>query len=199
MVPSRFPANTFVHPHGTPISIGRGTYGHDDSTFVCWGAYDSIEIGQFCSIAGGVRILSAGEHPTDLPSTYPFRTLTLLSDEDRIEERDTCGNGPVVIGNDVWLGWGATVLSGVTIGDGAVVGAGALVASDVAPYAVVSGNRAVEVRKRFDEATVERLLAVRWWDFADEQLTELEPFFYSDVQTFLTAAEAVRSAAAGVP
>jgi serine acetyltransferase len=78
--------------------------------------------------------------------------------------------GDVVIGNDVWLGAGCTVMSGVTISDGAVVGAHAVVDRDVRPYAVVVGNRAREVRRRFDDRTVDRLLELKWWDWNDERV-----------------------------
>lgn len=74
------------------------------------------------------------------------------------------------IGNDVWIGRGATVLPGVSIGHGAVVGADAVVTRDVPPYAIVAGNPARVIRFRFSEATIPRMLEIRWWDWNDEKI-----------------------------
>ena len=78
--------------------------------------------------------------------------------------------GDTVIGNDVWIGYEAVILSGVTVGDGAVIGARAVVTKDVPPYTVVGGVPAKEIKKRFDEKTVEALLNLRWWDWEKEKI-----------------------------
>ena len=80
--------------------------------------------------------------------------------------------GDVVIGNDVWIGRKAVILSGVTIGDGAVVGTMAVVTSNVEPYTIVAGNPARPVRKRFDDSTIQNLLQLRWWDWPTEKVKE---------------------------
>jgi virginiamycin A acetyltransferase len=76
----------------------------------------------------------------------------------------------------------------VEIGHGAVVGAGAVVTKSVPPYAVVAGNPARHIRYRFDERTVERLLASRWWDIEDNVLHRFGPNF-NDVEKFLESVE----------
>lgn len=78
--------------------------------------------------------------------------------------------GDTTVGNDVWIGREATIMPGVTIGDGAVVGAHSVVTKDVEPYAVVAGNPARHLRVRFDPDDVDRLLAVRWWDWPVEDV-----------------------------
>ena len=78
--------------------------------------------------------------------------------------------GDIVVGSDVWIGRGSTILSGVTIGDGAVVAAGSMVTKDVAPFSIVGGNPARLIRMRFDEHTVEKLLVLRWWDWDDAKI-----------------------------
>jgi acetyltransferase-like isoleucine patch superfamily enzyme len=168
------------------IAVGRCTY-YYGFPFVLYGPADRIEVGAFCSIASGAHILSGGEHAFDLPSTYPFRTNLTRADEG---EWDIFAKGPTQLGNDVWVGFGATILSGSRIGHGAVIGAGAVVtAGEVAPYSIVAGNPARVVSQRFDPGTIERLLAIRWWDWPDEQIAALEPYFYSAVDVFLDEAE----------
>lgn len=128
------------------------------------GSPERLVIGKFVQIAHGVKfITSSANHPMQGFSTYPFAafnpdTMAAYTDE-------VAGHGDTVVGNDVWLGYGATVLPGVTIGDGAIVGAKAVVSRDVPSYAVVAGNPARVVRSRFDDETVERLLKLRWWEW----------------------------------
>jgi acetyltransferase-like isoleucine patch superfamily enzyme len=173
------------------IAIGRHSYYHGNP-FVLHSDADRIEVGAFCGIALGASILGGGEQPTDLPSSYPLRTL--LTRHDGVNW-DVSPASPTRIGNDVRIGHGALVLSGVTIGDGAVIAAGAVVSDDVPPYGVAGGNPAQLIGHRFDERTIERLLAVRWWDWPDERILAAEDDFYGDVERFLAMAEALDAAA----
>lgn len=166
--------------------IGRGTYGHP--TIPPWDHAGSLRIGAFCSIAHGVQIILGGEHRPDWVTTFPFSVLWPSARQISGQPRS---RGDVIIGNDVWIGLHATVMSGVTIGDGAVIGAGAVVRKDVAPYTIVVGNPAVPVRTRFDDAAIERLLAIRWWDWDDSVIERYLPLMLSDqIGGFLAAAEA---------
>ena len=104
-------------------------------------------------------------------TTYPFSALQQVwPNAASITEPPDTTKGDVVIGNDVWIATRATILSGVTIGDGAVVAAGAIVVDDVEPYAIVAGNPARLVKRRFTEAEIAVLLKVRWWDWPDDQV-----------------------------
>jgi virginiamycin A acetyltransferase len=131
-------------------------------------------IGRFTAIAPGVRILMpGGNHPMVGPSTYPFTMFGGRWTEATLDAFRAIPRLPdTVIGNDVWLGRGATVLSGVRIGDGVVVAAHSVVTRDVPPYAVVAGNPARHVRTRFDPDDVALLLQLRWWDWPIEVITE---------------------------
>lgn len=130
---------------------------------------DRLIIGKFVAIATGVEFLMNGaNHALDGFTTYPLDVMGFVApgpDGPRGTMR-----GDTVIGNDVWIGRGATILPGVRIGDGAVVAAKAVVAKDVPPYAVVAGNPATVVKRRFPDAVVETLLALRWWDWPVETI-----------------------------
>jgi virginiamycin A acetyltransferase len=190
-----FPDPTIMHPlqgqdrvvflrpliRSDRISVGEFTY-YDDpddptaferkNVLYAYGP-ERLIIGRYCALAAGVLfILSGANHKMDGPSTFPFaifggewteRTLDLM--------QDLPSRGDTVVGNDVWIGHGATVMPGVSIGDGAIVGAGSMVAKDVPPYGIVAGNPARLLRRRFDDAGVGRLLKAAWWDWPAELVT----------------------------
>lgn len=160
---------------------GEGTFGVP--TIHSWGEGTQLLIGKYCSIAKGVNIFLGGEHRTDWVTTYPFSALW---PEAKHIPGHPKSKGNVIIGNDVWIGALSCILSGVQIGDGAVVGAGALVTKDVPPYAIVGGNPAKIIRYRFDEATIEALLQIRWWDWPKEEISQALPLLLSpDIAGFI--------------
>jgi chloramphenicol O-acetyltransferase type B len=127
-----------------------------------------ISIGAFCSIAWDATFMVGGNHCGDCVSTFPFRIKFQLPNADR--DGAAASKGDITVGNDVWIGSGALILSGVTIGDGAIIGANAVVGSDVRPYAVVVGNPAREIRRRFNDAQVAALEEIAWWDWPIEEI-----------------------------
>lgn len=170
--------------HGLPAnsSIGRHSYGLTRQSIENERQGLALTIGNFCSIAPGVRFLLGVDHPTDLPSTFPFRSRLFGSGINQ----DAVSKGDIVLGHDVWIGRNAIILSGVTVGTGAIVGAGAVVAKDVAPYAIVVGNPAREVRKRFTDDVIENLLHSAWWDLPDDLLKSIDRTLYDrDIGAFL--------------
>ena len=80
--------------------------------------------------------------------------------------------GDIVIGNDVWIGYEAIVLSGVTIGDGAIIGTRAVVTKDVPPYTIVGGIPAKPIRKRFSDEVISKLLELQWWNWPENRIKE---------------------------
>jgi Acetyltransferase (isoleucine patch superfamily) len=80
--------------------------------------------------------------------------------------------GDIVIGNDVWIGFEAVIMSGVHIGDGAIVGTRALVTKDVPPYAIVGGMPAKIIRKRFEDSVIKDLLKIQWWNWSTQNISE---------------------------
>jgi acetyltransferase-like isoleucine patch superfamily enzyme/SAM-dependent methyltransferase len=171
------------------VTVGRHSYGYDDQTFQIFMEEARIDVGAFCSIAVEVRILAGSEHITTRATTFPLNAL--LFDPPGGNSLDAIDRGTTIVGNDVWIGLGAVVLSGVAIGDGAVIGTGAVVSKSVPPYAVVAGNPARILRYRFNDETRQRLLALRWWDWSDEEITALRQSFMADVDAFIDEAERV--------
>lgn len=133
---------------------------------------DRLVIGKFCSIACGAKFLfNSANHTMDSLSTYTF---PLFFEEWGLEKEKVAeawdNKGDIVIGNDVWIGYEAVILSGVTIGDGAIIGSRAVVTKDVPPYTIVGGVPAKTIRRRFDEETIRKLLGLKWWDWPEESI-----------------------------
>lgn len=139
--------------------------------------HDRLLIGKFCSIACGAKFLfNSANHALGSLSTYPF---PIFYDEWGLEGKNVAdawdNKGDIALGNDVWIGYEAVILAGVTIGDGAIIGARAVVTRDVPPYAIVGGVPARLIRRRFDDATIEALLDLRWWDWEPEHIRQALP------------------------
>lgn len=136
-------------------------------------------IGKFCSI-GPNFFCGWGIHPTNGISSSPMFYSTLkqngitLSHTNKVQERKQ-----ITIGNDVFIGMNVTVLDGVTIGDGAVIGAGAVVSKDIPPYAIAVGCPIQIIKYRFEDKQIEALLKIKWWDFPEEKLHEIEEMFFN--------------------
>ena len=129
------------------------------------------KIGQFCSIAGYSQI-GGGMHPIDMVSTSPCFLSGRSSSGKNFAQIHFETSDTVEIGNDVWIGAGCYIKAGIKIGNGAVVGAHAVVTKDVAPYSIVAGVPAREIRKRFDEKTIRQLSDIEWWNWSDDKLKE---------------------------
>lgn len=159
-------ANTFV---------GRFTYGVENITVHRWDKQTVLSIGRYCSIAANINIFLGGNHRHDWITTFPFGHVYQkeLGGQNIIGHPSTKGN--VRIGNDVWIGSSVTIMSGVTIGDGAVIAANSHVACNVPPYAIYGGNPARKLKLRFDEAIIERLLRLSWWELAVPEVKKLIP------------------------
>tara|TARA_R110002126_G_scaffold124451_1_gene266405 strand:+ start:20938 stop:21561 length:624 start_codon:yes stop_codon:yes gene_type:complete len=133
---------------------------------------DKLIIGKFCMIASDVKfIMNGANHLTDAMSTYPFAVFG-NGWEHAMDGKTYPQKGNITIGNDVWIGYNATIMAGVTIGDGAIIATNATVTKDVAPYSIVGGNPAKEIRKRFSEDVIAKLLALKWWNWDIEKITK---------------------------
>ena len=136
--------------------------------------HDKLKIGKFCSIACGAKFLfNSANHTVKSLSTYPF---PIFFEEWGLDVGDITSawdnKGDIVIGNDVWIGYEAVIMSGVTIGDGAIIGARAVVTKDVPPYTIVGGVPAKQIRKRFSEETISELLKLKWWEWTFKKISQ---------------------------
>ncbi len=184
LLPAKFSFEPPCRPSETKlfydVSIGAFTY-------MVTGMVYNAEIGRYGSIARDVTI-GPGPHPTDWLSSHPFqfrndfrfRVGRAFPDADKYlshtmmkQRRAASTVRKVVIGHDVWIANGAFILPGVTIGHGAVIAARAVVTKDVPPYAIVAGNPARVIKKRFPDEIIEKLLQVAWWRFAPWDMNDI--------------------------
>jgi len=134
---------------------------------------DKLIIGKFCQIAAGVTfIMNGANHPTQGISTFPFKVFGKAWSDAPLKP---VNKGNTIIGNDVWIGYGATIMPGITIGDGSIIASKSVVTKNVEPYTIVGGNPAREIRKRFDNfdnETRELLINLKWWNWPLEKITQ---------------------------
>ena len=132
---------------------------------------DKLIIGKFCMIASDVKfIMNGANHLTNALTTYPFAIFG-NGWEKAMDGKSYPKKGNIQIGNDVWIGYNATIMAGVTIGNGAIIATNSTVVKDVQDYSIVGGNPAVEIKKRFANETIEKLLEIKWWDWDIEKIS----------------------------
>jgi acetyltransferase-like isoleucine patch superfamily enzyme len=167
--------------------IGYGTYLSKYCDF------HNCHIGRFCSIAPHSEVVT-GLHPTkNFVSTHPsFFSIMKQSgftfvNKNLFDEHKYADNDrkiSVIIGNDVWIGYGVKILEGISIGDGAVIGAGALVTKDVEPYSIVGGVPAKIIKKRHNQKQIDFLIDFKWWD-KDFEWIQKNSCLFNDIEKFI--------------
>ncbi len=144
---------------------GKGSYG----SVIRRGTMNTVTIGNYCSIAEGCICDGGFGHNTKFITTYPFSVFK--PECSHLVGHPTC-KGNITIGNDVWIGEGCMIMSGVKIGDGAVVGARSIVTKDIPAYAIAAGSPAKVVKMRFTDAQIGKLLLIRWWDWDETKIIQ---------------------------
>lgn len=125
----------------------------------------SVYVGKYCSIAERVSYFGANHPFSNISQSAFFYNKSLGLDVQDVERQT------LTIGNDVWIGYGSIITAACTkIGNGAVIGAGSVVTHNVPSYAIVAGNPAREIRKRFDDTTIKNLENSKWWNKTPEKL-----------------------------
>lgn len=170
----RYNKHNFTYPNCLyPISmvnVGKQTYGPINLKY--YGREDAkLSIGAYCSISANSMFLLSGEHRYDTILTYPIDTMLFKE----YVPADTKGN--IVVKDDVWIGHGAIILSGVTIGQGAIIGTGAVVTKDIPPYAIVGGVPAKIIKYRFNEEIVRELTKLDISKLTIDDLRKNRAFF----------------------
>jgi acetyltransferase-like isoleucine patch superfamily enzyme len=156
------------------LTVGKHTYGYP-RILVFRDEQGLVEIGSYCSISDDVKIILSGRHRwwvTSFPIGDPFGRAEIMSSYNTKYTH-------TIIGSDVWIGYGATVIGGVKIGDGAVIGALAVVDKNIPPYAVVAGNRARILGYRFSPEEISALIRIQWWGWSDDKVREALPLLAS--------------------
>ncbi len=163
-----------------------GEYSYGRPLIISFNNNSTCKIWKFCSIANGVQFLLNAEHRTDRLSTYPPSLLM----ENYIGEDYVVSRGDIIIGNDVWIGINAIIMSGVAIGDGAIVAAWAVVTKDVAPYEIVWWIPARHIKFRFSEYNIEKLLQIKRWNRGIEKVKDNHELIFSiNIDNFIAIFE----------
>ena len=159
------------------VSIGKRTYGELNIYSYSNGRNESLKIGNYVSIADSCSFILGGNHALTSITNYPIRDKICNIDYNAESK------GPIIVSDEVWIGFGVTILSGVTIGKGAVIAAGALVTKDIPPYTIFGGNPAKFIKNRFSVEIIERLISFNLMDIEDSIIQERVDLFYEDVRT----------------
>lgn len=156
--------------HIVDSNIGRYSYvGYDTSVI-------NVEIGNFCSIAGGCSIGGAS-HPVDWISTSPVFQAGRNCLKKNFSNNEYISTKKTTIGNDVWIGENCLIKAGITIGDGAVIGMGTVLTKNVNAYEIWAGNPAKLIRKRFNDEIIKSLLKIKWWNWDDKVINKFRNSF----------------------
>lgn len=166
-----FPMNNFAFEN---VLLGDGTYG--ELNVVDFGGSNKLIIKNYVSIAQNVSFILNAEHHINHISTYPFKVKIL-----HVEESESFGKGDILIEDDVWIGYGATIMSGVHIGQGAIIAAGAVVTKDIPPYAIVGGIPAKIIKYRFSQDIINELMKVDYSKLTDDMIKEHVDDLYNEL------------------
>lgn len=156
---------------------GKHSYGINNISIRSWNEGAHLYIGSFCSISRGQTVFLGGNHRTDWSTTFPFGHIFQKEFPNGAinGQGHPSTKGHVIIENDVWIGDGCTIMSGVKIGTGSVIAAKSVVTKDVAPYTIVGGNPAKLIKIRFPHRICKKLLEIKWWEKSDEDINKIAP------------------------
>jgi acetyltransferase-like isoleucine patch superfamily enzyme len=153
--------------------VGNQTYGVINVKY--FGNKDEhLTVGHYCSIADDVVFLTGGNHNMNTFSQFPFAAYYNLG-----KSHKALTKGPIVVQDDVWIGYGATILSGVTIGQGAIIGARSVVSKDVPPYAIFVGNKVVKYR--YTDDIIDKMIKFDFSKLTPEEIEKNGDLMYKEI------------------
>ena len=173
--------------------VGNWSYG--SPTIYRWDWKSKIIIGNFCSLGPDINFYVGADHRSDWISTSPLPASQFNETFKKAKhiKNFSISKGDTVIGHDVWIGGRSTILSGVKIGTGAIIAAGSMVVNDVEPYSVSGGNPNREIKKRFEESIIKKILHTEWWLMEDQKIDELSKYLLSsDFEKFFSLAKEIK-------
>ena len=156
------------------VEIGRYTYGTINA-LTNSNRSEKLIIGDFCSIGPNVTFIVSSEHPYKGISTYPFKVQVCG------QVGEAGSKGDIVVKDDVWIGFGAIICSGITIHQGAIIAAGSVVTKDVPPYAIVGGNPAEIIKYRFSQPIIDKLLNFKFSQLSEARIKKLQGTLYKEI------------------
>ena len=171
------------------VQVGKGTYGSITIQSLYVTPAEKLIIGNYVSIAPDVIFFLGVNHQINTATTFPFYSKLIQR-----SPIDAISNGPLIIEDEVWIGTGARIFSGVTLGKGAIIGAGSIVTKDVPAYAIVGGNPAKIFRFRFPQDVIDVLMSIHFIDFSDEWIKKNIELIYKKIET-VEDARALKAAA----
>lgn len=171
------------------ISIGKYSYACNPN--ILWKVDDlNVTCGKFVSIAENVTIFLGNGigHDSSFVTTFPFGEIHKNTFPD-VKNNSKNTNGSITIGNDVWIGYGSTIMSGLTIGNGSIIAANSHVVKSVEPYSIVGGNPAKHIKYRFSPEQIKNLLEIKWWDWSECRINKyMDLMLSNDIDKFIKTA-----------
>lgn len=146
-----------------------------------------IAIGKVCSLADKITfMIDQNYNYRAVSQGFPLFLGKTAASEPMGQRKDMIKlKGSIIIQNDVWVGYGVTIMSGVTLHNGCIVAANSVVTKDVPPYTIVGGNPAKILCRRFDEESSAALQKIAWWDWPENLQNARKNDFALPVEEFV--------------
>jgi virginiamycin A acetyltransferase len=160
------------------VKVGKHSYGMLDVRTFSNDAGEALAIGNYVSIADNVVFVLGGQHQTNCLTTFPLKAYFTGIDNNL----DSMSKGPIIIEDEVWIGMGAIILSGVNIGRGAIIGAGSVVTKNIPPYSIAAGSPARVVKYRFSTDTIKKLQDINLADIPEQSIQKNFELFYERIE-----------------